>query len=197
MNPFLKLISHFVLLPDRDSQLLENELNFKSYRVGDKILQEGSICKNIIFIVSGKARSFFINHEGQECTWNFHFNDADSKFENYFLLDYNSFLSQKPTYLTFEVIEDIKVISLNFDDMQKVIVNSAVLQNVLSVMSSIAYQTVHKRAFSLLTQNAKERYLHLLNDEPYLLNKFQHYLIASYLGIAPQSLSRLRKEIIK
>ena len=197
MNPFLKLISHFVLLPDRDSQLLENELNFKSYRVGDKILQEGSICKNIIFIVSGKARSFFINHEGQEFTWNFHFNDADSKFENYFLLDYNSFLSQKPTYLTFEVIEDIKVISLNFDDMQKVIVNSAVLQNVLSVMSSIAYQTVHKRAFSLLTQNAKERYLHLLNDEPYLLNKFQHYLIASYLGIAPQSLSRLRKEIIK
>jgi CRP-like cAMP-binding protein len=197
MNPFLKLISHFVLLPDRDSQLLENELNFKSYRVGDKILQEGSICKNIIFIVSGKARSFFINHEGQEFTWNFHFNDADSKFENYFLLDYNSFLSQKPTYLTFEVIEDIKVISLNFDDMQKVIVNSAVLQNVLSVMSSIAYQTVHKRAFSLLTQNAKERYLHLLNDEPYLLNKFQHYLIASYLGVAPQSLSRLRKEIIK
>jgi CRP-like cAMP-binding protein len=191
------MISHFVLLPDRDSQLLENELNFKSYRVGDKILQEGSICKNIIFIVSGKARSFFINHEGQEFTWNFHFNDADSKFENYFLLDYNSFLSQKPTYLTFEVIEDIKVISLNFDDMQKVIVNSAVLQNVLSVMSSIAYQTVHKRAFSLLTQNAKERYLHLLNDEPYLLNKFQHYLIASYLGIAPQSLSRLRKEIIK
>jgi CRP-like cAMP-binding protein len=197
MNPFIKLISHFVLLPDRDSQLLENELKFKTYRVGDKILQEGSICKNIIFIVSGKARSLFINHEGQEFTWNFHFNDADSKFENYFLIDYNSFLSQKPTYLTFEVIEDIKVISLNFDDMQKVIVNSAVLQNVLSEMSSIAYQTVHKRAFSLLTQNAKERYLHLLNDEPYLLNKFQHYLIASYLGVAPQSLSRLRKEIIK
>lgn len=197
MNPFINLISQFVQLPERDRQILENELKFNTYKVGDKILQQGSICKNIIFIVGGKARSFFVNHEGQEFTWNFHFNDADSKFENYFLLDYNSFLSQTPTYLTFEVIDDIKVISLNFDDMQKVISNSAVLQNVLSVMSSIAYQSVHKRAFSLLTQNAKERYLHLIKDEPYLLNKFQHYLIASYLGVAPQSLSRLRKEIIR
>jgi hypothetical protein len=63
-------------------------------------------------------------------------------------------------------------------------------------MSETAYQNVHNRAFTLLTMNAKERYLKILEEEPYLLNKFQHYLIASYLGVAPQSLSRLRKEII-
>lgn len=64
-----------------------------------------------------------------------------------------------------------------------------------SRMSEMAYQQVHKRAFSLLTMNAKDRYTQLLDDEPYLLHTFKHYLVASYLGIAPQSLSRLRNEI--
>jgi len=50
-------------------------------------------------------------------------------------------------------------------------------------------------AFTLLTLNARARYELLLREEPHLLNKFQHYLIASYIGVAPQSLSRLRKEI--
>lgn len=60
MNPFINLISQFVQLPERDRQILENELKFNTYKVGDKILQQGSICKNIIFIVGGKARSFFV-----------------------------------------------------------------------------------------------------------------------------------------
>lgn len=197
MNPFINLISQFVQLPDRDSQLLENELEFKTYKVGDKILQEGSICKNILFIVSGKARSFFINQEGQDLTWNFHFNDNESKFENYFLVDYNSFLTQTPTFLSFQALEDIEVVMLSYDSIQKLTSNSHILEKVASKMSETAYQYVHKRAFTLLTLNAKQRYLQILKEEHYLLNKFQHYLIASYIGVAPQSLSRLRKEIIK
>ena len=197
MNPFIKFISHFISLPDRDSKLLENELKFKKFNLGDKILQEGTICKDIMFITTGKARSFFINHEGQDFTWNFHFNDNDAKFENYFLVDYNSFLSQMPTFLSFQALEDLEVVILSYASIQKVVSNSIYLEKVSSIMSATAYQNVHKRAFTLLTLNAKTRYLQLLKDEPYLLNKFQHYLIASYLGVAPQSLSRLRKEIIK
>lgn len=197
MNPFVNFISHFVSLPEIDSNLLENELIYKKFKAGETILQEGSICKNILFVVSGKARSFFINHEGQDYTWNFYFNDKDSKFENYFLVDYNSFLVQKPTFLSFQTLEDAEVIMLSYDSIQKLTSNSLVLEKVASKMSENAYQIVHERAFTLLTLNAKERYLQLLKEEPYLLDKFQHYLIASYLGVAPQSLSRLRKEIIK
>ncbi len=91
MNPFVNFIMHFVSLSDSDSNLLENELTYKKFKTGDKILQEGSICKNILFIVSGKARSFFINHEGQDLTWNFHFNDTESKFENYFFNKFEVF----------------------------------------------------------------------------------------------------------
>jgi CRP-like cAMP-binding protein len=197
MNQFVKFISQFISLPNKDTITLESVLSNKTFKAGDRILQEGSICNSILFMVSGKARSYFVNHEGQEFTWNFYFNDINSKFENYFLVDYNSFLGQTPTYLSFEALEDIQVIALSYTNIQKIVSDSIFLEKVASIMSANAYQSVHKRAFTLLTSNAKERYLQLLKDEPYLLNKFQHYLISSYLGVAPQSLSRLRKEIIK
>jgi len=197
MNQFVKFISQFISLSNEDTIAIENVLSNKSYKAGDKIVQEGSICNSILFTVSGKSRSYFVNHEGQEFTWNFHFNDADSKFENYFLVDYYSFLRQTPSHLTIEALEDIEAITLSYTNIQKIVSKSINLEKVASIMSATAYENVHKRAFTLLTSNAKERYLQLLKDEPYLLNKFQHYLIASYLGVAPQSLSRLRKEISK
>lgn len=196
MNRFTLFLSQYVEMADNDAKLLDGAMKLRKYRAGDIILREGKICDAIMFIVSGKARSFFTNHKGQEFTWCFYFNDSDSKFENYFLVDYNSFLAKTPTNFTFEAIEDIEVIVLGYSDIQKVVTLSMYLEKVTSVMSATAYQRVHKRAFALLTLNAKDRYLQLLNDESYLLDKFQHYLISSYLGIVPQSLSRLRKEII-
>lgn len=197
MNPFIKFVSQYMSLTEKDNSLLENELKYKTFNAGENILLVGSICKNIMFIVNGKARSFFINHEGQDYTWNLNFNDTHSKFENYFLIDYNSFLSQTPTFLTIQALENIEVMVLSYDSIQKITAMSISLEKLAGKMSEKAYQNIHKRAFTLLTLNAKERYLQLLKDEPYLLNKFQHYLIASYLGVAPQSLSRLRKEITK
>ena len=197
MNPFIKFVSQYMSLTEKDISLLENELKYKTFNAGENILLVGSICKNIMFIVNGKARSFFINHEGQDYTWNLNFNDTHSKFENYFLIDYNSFLSQTPTFLTIQALENIEVMVLSYDSIQKITAMSISLEKLAGKMSEKAYQNIHKRAFTLLTLNAKERYLQLLKDEPYLLNKFQHYLIASYLGVAPQSLSRLRKEITK
>lgn len=161
MITFINFLSQFVLLPNNEISLLESVLTFKTYKVGDKIQQEGRVCHSIMFILSGKARSYFINHEGQEFTWNFHFNDADSKFENYFLVDYHSFLRQTPSHLTIEALEDIEAITLSYTNIQKIVSKSINLEKVASIMSATAYQNVHKRAFSLLTSNAKERYLQL------------------------------------
>lgn len=197
MNPFVSFLKQYIDLTQQEIEAIEKILETRTYRAGEIVLQEKTICKNITFLVYGKARSYFINHEGQEFTWNFHFNDNDSKFENYFLLDYNSFLSATPTYLTIEAIEDIEVIMLSYEKLQIFMATSLKISTLNNRMSEIAYQNVHKRAFSLLTLTAKERYLQLLKEEPYLLNKFKHYLIASYLGVAPQSLSRLRNEIVR
>lgn len=170
-------------------------LESKSFRAGEKILHQGSVCRHIAYMVSGKARSYFLDRDGQEFTWSFHFNDQDARFENQFILDYQSFLSRSPTFLTIESIDDVELVLLAYEDLQQLMAAYPKVAALNGRMTELAYQSAHRRAFTLLTMNARERYIRLLNEEPHLLQKFRHYLIASYLGIAPQSLSRLRNGI--
>lgn len=195
MNPFIAFLTSYIELTKADIESFEKALETRSFKAGDIILKEKSVCRHIVFLVSGKARSFFTNHDGQEYTWCFLFNDHNSNFQNYFLIDYHSFLTQSPTHLTIEAIEDVDVIMLPYEKLQKLTSNSLNIATLNSRMSEIAYQNIHKRAVSLLTLNARERYLQLLEEEPFLLHYFKQYLVASYLGLAPQSLSRLRNEI--
>lgn len=195
INSFANYLLKFAELQQTELDTLLHFFQTKQFRPDDIILSRTNVCKHIVFIASGKARSFFIDNKGKEFTWYFHFNDADSKFENYFLIDYNSFLAQTPAQLSVQAVENCEVVMLSYENIQKLIEISPAFERILGKMSSLAYQTVHKRAFSLLTLDAKSRYENLLNEEPYLLNKFQHYLIASYIGVAPQTLSRLKNEL--
>jgi CRP-like cAMP-binding protein len=195
MNPFSAFVSKYVPLSPAEVQLCESVTSFRRFRRRNIILSPGDSCRSILFITTGAARSLFTNSDGQEFTWNFHFNDTDSKFENYFILDYNSFLSQSPTPLLFESLQDTEAIELRYEDANCLFNTYPTFEQAGRVMAENAYKNIHLRAFSILTLSAKERYLQLLRDEPYLLNKFPLYYIASYLGMAPQSLSRLRKEL--
>jgi CRP-like cAMP-binding protein len=197
INPFAQYLMSFVKLRQKELELLNELFETKHYKQGEMILKENVVCKHIVFILSGLARSYYINNEGKEYTWYFHFNDADSKFENYYLIDYNSFLSQNPAQFNIEAIENCEVVMLSFENIQKLIEISPSFEKILGKMSSLAYQTVHKRTFILLTLDAQSRYQKLLAEEPYLLNKFQHYLIASYIGVAPQTLSRLKNHFFR
>lgn len=197
MNLLIEFVNNFIALQEDEKILLTNSLDTRKYKPAEIILGHNKICKELIFVVSGTAKSTFINENGQEFTWSFYFNDKYSNFENLFALDYNSFLRQTPTSLTLQAIDEVNAITLRYDKWQKLLAQSHEMQSLGRIMNEQAFNAMHKRAFSLLTQSAKERYLKLLDEEPYLLNKFPHYLVASYLGIAPQSLSRLRKEILR
>lgn len=188
-------MENYLTLDEDEKVQFANFSNVKKYRSGEIILESNKTCKSLLFIVSGSARSFFLNEEGKEYTWNFYFNDADSNFGNFFIFDYNSFIQQTPTPMNFQAITDVEAIELRYEKVQYLLHKYHKIQAVVRLLNEQAFSTMYKRAFSLLTQPAKERYLDLLKEKAYLLNKFQHYLIASYLGIAPQSLSRLRKEI--
>lgn len=195
MNPFIDFLDRHLALGEAEVAELELRLERRCYRAGEKILHQGSVCRHIAYMVSGKARAYFLDHDGQEFTWSFHFNDEDARFENQFLLDYQSFLSRTPTFLTIEAIDDVELIQLAYEDQQHLMAAFPKIAALNGRMTEIAYQAAHRRAFSLLTMNARERYMQLLSEEPHMLQKFKHYLIASFLGIAPQSLSRLRNGI--
>ncbi len=195
MNAYIEFVSKHIPLTNEEANYLESFVTTRLYQPNEIISNNNTICKSLQFVVKGSARSFFVNNEGNENTWHFHFNDKDAAFENYFVVDYQSFLHKTPSPLTFQALEALEVIELSYGNLQIINRQSVKMQETGRIMAEMAYSVIHERIFSFLTLTAKERYLELLNKRPYLLNKFPQYYIASFLGIAPQSLSRLRKEI--
>lgn len=196
MRKFIDFLQQFVSLAASEQAALESKLITRSFGADEIILTPGQVCRSICFLVSGSAYSSFSNQSGRQFIWNFYFNDDHSRFENHFPFDYHSFVSQSPGPLLIKTVEPTTIIELTYANATELYSNAR-FEQVGRTMSEAAFSYVYKRAFSLLTMSARDLYLQLLEEEPYLLDKFQHFLIASYLGIAPQSLSRLRAEITR
>ncbi|MDX2285147.1 MAG: Crp/Fnr family transcriptional regulator [Bacteroidia bacterium] len=192
---FVDIIEQFIPISPVEKAALQAACTRRLIHKGTVYLRSGEVCSHICFIGTGKIRSSYLHESGQDFTWNFHFNDRDSKFENYFPFDYLSFLNRSPTYLNFEALEDAEVTLLSFERLSFLFSLGSKYQEIGRIMTQKAYTSTHHRTFSLLTQSGEERYTALLAEEPYLLQKFPQYQIAKYLGLAPESLSRIRKTL--
>jgi len=196
MQMIVDFISRFTEVSNEDAEYLSSFLTEKKYKANDIIFRGGNVCEAMYFVIAGSARSYFVNDLGQEYTWTFNFNDEDATFENSIIIDHHSFINQTPSALTVEVIKDLDAVELRYKDFEVMMASSPKMHDIVKIFTDNGFSYTYQRAFNLFTKSAKERYLQLLKETPYLLNKFSHYYIASYLGIAPQSLSRLRREIM-
>jgi len=168
-----------------------------NYKKGDIINKEGDIFKNIFFVNSGIVRSYLIDSNGRDFTWHIHYSGDKAKMKNLFVVDYASFTKQEPSKLFFEVIENTELITFSFNSLERLYNSSEKWQKLGKIMADTAYYFTHHRTISLLTETAEVRYERMLKEDSILLQKVPQYYIASYLGITPQSLSRIRKEFSK
>jgi CRP-like cAMP-binding protein len=157
-------------------------------------LWEGNKCDMIYFVVSGTARSYYTDFSGKAITWVFHFNNNVSINRNLFALDYRAFLTDSPSAVTIETLSELKAVTISKTQQTFLIENCHVYERWMRKLNEIAYTHMFDRAFTLLTMTATDRYHKLLKEEPHLLQMFSNYYVASYLGIAPQSLSRIRSQ---
>lgn len=164
------------------------EKNFrKEYKKKDVILNKGEVDNYLSFVENGIARLFF-EKENKDLTIRF-------VFEFQYLTVYDSFTQRTPSRCDVEALTDMVVWRVHYDDLQ-------MLYKTHSVGNLIGRLTVEKlyveklnREFSLLSETAEERYLSLLKERPDLFQKIPLKHIASYIGITPQALSRIRKRI--
>ncbi len=197
MTTFQKFIEQLINIDETEWNATGIKFNSVYYKKGDIINKEGEVFRNIYFINSGIVRSYFIDSKGRDFTWYIHYSGDKANLKNLFVVDYASFIKQEPSKLFFEVIEDTELFSIDFNSIQKLYNLSAKWQEFGRLMADEGYYHIHHRTMSLLTENAKTRYKRLLKENPNLLQIVPQYYIASYLGITPQSLSRIRKEYSK
>jgi len=193
-EPYFKFVQRYVDLDPGTMEMVA--ANTGEVRLPPKhiFLHEGSKCEKVYFVVSGTARSYYTDFSGKTITWAFHFNEEASITRNLFALDYRSFLTNYPSLITIESLSELKAITFTKAQVAYLIQNSPLYERWMRRLNELAYALMFDRAFTMLTMSATERYQKLLKEEPYLLQMFSNYYVASYLGIAPQSLSRIRNQ---
>lgn len=195
IDSFKSHLSNIVPIPEKEWARILGYLSTKRYKSKELIHPQGKAFDKIMFLYKGLARSYLINHEGRDFTWSIHFNDAASNIKNIFITDYASFIKSEPSALFFEALEDTEVIVINKNDINSLYSVSHYWANMGRIISESAYYFTHHRTLSLLSKSAKERYISLAKENPSFLRIVPQYYVASYLGITPQSLSRIKKEL--
>jgi CRP-like cAMP-binding protein len=151
-------------------------------------LQQEEKCQYIGFVKNGTMRSFYNNENGNDVSFIFHFN-------NQFFTDYESILCDKKSKLNIQAIHKSELLLLHKDDLQKLYNKDAYWQEFGRKMTEKLYLDAKKRIEDLLYYTPEKRYKNLLKENPLVFQQIHQKHIASYLGITPQSLSRIRKRI--
>jgi CRP-like cAMP-binding protein len=193
-EPYFEFVRKYIELDSETRQLTASQLTEITFPEKHVILSEGGVTNKIYFILSGTARSYYIDPSGVTVTWSFHFNNNRSLIRNVFVTDYRAYLTNKPSSIAIETLSEVNALIFTKEAVNYLMGKSLEYEIWMRKLNEMAYVSMYDRAFSLLTMSASERYQKLLNDEPHLMQMFSNYYIASYLGIAPQSLSRIRTQ---
>lgn len=188
---FIEKHVHFNII---EWTLFKSKLKISNHKKGEIIHYAGDICTKLMFINSGIVREYFIDDSGKDHTWNICFNDENAQMINVYVVDYDSFINQRESKISFEVLEDCELLSVNYSDVQFLYNYSKKGERFGRLMAERAYTYTHNLIIDRLTKTASQRFKEFMVKTPYLLDKVPQYHIATLLGIAPQSLSRLKKE---
>ncbi|MEN0053304.1 MAG: Crp/Fnr family transcriptional regulator [Mucilaginibacter sp.] len=150
-------------------------------------LKEGQVCKAMTVVYKGGLRYFSRGEKG-DYTIGF-------AFEGEWIGDYESFLLQAPSPDFIEALDDCELFTLNYSDMQALYQHSQRFERFGRLMAEKLFIDTAKSKRNLMLQSAEERYLELLTNQPHIFERLPQHLIASYLGIQPQSLSRIRAKV--
>lgn len=184
----MKLEEHISSLVKLDKALLE-ALNREFHTVvlpkGEVIFQAGNVAKHIFYIEDGLARMFYSNDAGKDISYAFF-------PENNFLAPSESFLEQKPSQYTVEILEDSHVRHISQDGLNRLLEEFPFVEKIKShILANFLYQA-NRRIVALQFQNAQQRYETLEQTEGNVLQRAPLGQIASYLGITQETLSRIR-----
>lgn len=170
-----------------DWEIFSSKLNRYEFPKKSKLVEAGKVENYLSFIEKGVVRLYIPKEDG-DLTFGFVFNGA-------FVSAYDSFLTQKPSEYTVETITDTTLWRLGHKELQEVYASSRIGNLIGRRASEELFLKKSKRELSLLRDSAEERYLNLFEERPELLREIPLKYIASYIGVTPQALSRIRRRI--
>lgn len=188
---FSLLRSHIekrVHLEDEEFSECSKYFTYKKLKKKQFFLHEGEVCRYIGFVVSGCLRVYTIDHLTNEHIIQF-------GVEDWWVSDMNSYLSGEPSAYNIDALHECELLTLDKNNRENMLVAVPKMERFFRLLLEANYIATHSRLNDALSTTAEERYLKFIKNYPNLYEKIPQHYIASYLGIKPQSLSRIRKEL--
>ncbi len=188
---YKRYFQHFnkrVPLTEEEQEFIKNYLTVKKLRKRQYLLQEGDVCKCVAFVEKGALRLYRVNEDGSEHIVVF-------ALEGAFITDLYSFLTNEPSIYNIDAIEDSELVLITRSASDELRQLSSKYQEFIFRETSEAYIQLERRITSTISLGLEERYKELTTNYPDIIYRVPQHMIASYMGLTPETLSRVRKRI--
>jgi CRP-like cAMP-binding protein len=170
-------------LTDQEFGYILSHFTTKKLKKHQFIIQEGDNVTNDYFVIKGLLKAYHIDKEGKEYIMQF-------AMEDWWVTDYQAYFSQTKATLNIDCIEEVEILCLSLHNREKICADLHKIEHFFRRKSNMGYVALQRRILSMLNSNAKERYEQLLLQYPTLFQRVPKTLIASYLGVSRETLSR-------
>ncbi len=186
MNQNLRdYVSRYIELTEDDLLTFESYLRPKHFKKKEYILRAGEICRARYFIVKGCVRQYYIDHKGNEQIVHF-------AIDNWWISDYDSLVNEKPSRLFLQTTEDTEVLELPELVFERVSKEIPALDQLFRKIIEKTYIAIQKRMEFMFSSSGEELLDIFLTANPEFAQRVPQYMIASYLGLTPEFVSKIR-----
>ncbi|HDZ13582.1 hypothetical protein LCGC14_1216270 [marine sediment metagenome] len=175
-----------ISLSEKDKNCIPNFFETKFLRKKQLLLQAGEYCRTLAFVSTGALKSYTIDEKGIE-------HISLLAWEGWWVSDFKSFISDEKAILFIDAIEDSEILLLSKSNYEQLLIEVPSMERYFRILYQNSLVTKDRRLISSNTYTAEEKYNHLLKMYPFISQRIPQILIASYLGITTETISRIKK----
>ncbi len=190
IHPFISHVNNIVSLTSKEEEILLEKTKYRKYLKDQYIVQQGDVCKHINFIIKGCTKTFHLTNDGQEHIILF-------SIEDWWSADMGSFITETPADYSVQCVENTDVIQIEKSIIEDLYTEIPKLERFFRIITQRALVSSRKRIVRGFSKTAKERYLIFKQSYPELEKRVPQYMVASYLGITKEFLSKIKRQIAK
>ncbi|MBL7696948.1 MAG: Crp/Fnr family transcriptional regulator [Chitinophagaceae bacterium] len=177
-----------VPLSEEQQAMIQKNLAVKKLRKKQYLLQEGDVCKTIAFVEKGALRSYTVDESGAEHIIQF-------AIEGWFISDLYSFLTAEPATTNIDAIDHSELVLISKSAHEELLKKCSSYETFIRELITGAYIALQKRISSIISLPLEERYESFKAQYPDITQRVPQHMIASYMGLTPETLSRVRRRI--
>ncbi len=186
-SSFISKLNLFEQLPDDVVKDILARLRKENFHKRSFLLKPGQVCEYFYFVDKGLARTYYIN-EGKEYT-------TDIFIDGEFLGEFSSFFSRTPSHQYIEMLEDSTLFFMHYDDLQALYSKYPIMERIGRLIAEYHYKSLSAHTYLLKFNTTAERYEHLFERKIEIIRRAPLGVIASYLGMSIENLSRIRRKV--